>query len=45
MTGGAITGGYHRLFAHKSYEAKWFYRLGMLLFGAAAFENTALRWA
>jgi stearoyl-CoA desaturase (delta-9 desaturase) len=45
MTGGAITGGYHRLFAHKSYEAKPFYRLFMLLFGAAAFQNTALRWA
>lgn len=45
FTGIAITGGYHRLFAHKAYEAKWPYRLFMLLFGAAAFENSALRWA
>lgn len=44
-TGIAITGGYHRLFAHKSYDASWGYKLFMLLFGAAAFENTALRWA
>ncbi|MBV9080201.1 MAG: fatty acid desaturase [Elusimicrobia bacterium] len=45
ITGIAITGGYHRLFAHKSYDAAWPYRLFMLLFGAAAFENSALRWA
>ncbi len=44
-TGVAITGGYHRLFSHKSFDAKWPYRLFMLLFGAAAFENSALRWA
>ncbi|MCG3204741.1 MAG: hypothetical protein KCHDKBKB_01457 [Elusimicrobia bacterium] len=44
-TGLAITAGYHRLFSHKTYDAKWPYRLFMLLFGAAAFENTALRWS
>ncbi len=44
-TGLAITAGYHRLFSHKSYDANPAYKLFMLLFGAAAFENTALRWA
>jgi len=44
-TGIAITGGYHRLFSHKSYDAKPLYKLLMLVFGAAAFENSALRWA
>lgn len=41
----SITGGYHRLFAHKTYEAapgvRWFYAL----FGAAAFQNSILKWA
>lgn len=40
-----ITAGYHRLFAHKSYEAhpvlKWFFAL----FGAAALQNSILVWA
>lgn len=45
LTGFGITGGYHRLFSHKSYDAKWPYRLFVLLFGAAAFENSALCWS
>lgn len=44
-TGVAITGGYHRLFSHKSFDAKGPFRLFVLLFGAAAFENSALRWS
>lgn len=44
-TGLSITGGYHRLFAHRSYEANWMVRLFYLIFGAAACENSALRWA
>ena len=43
-TGLSITLGYHRLFAHKSFEARWPVRLLTLLFGAAAFENAALAW-
>ena len=39
-----ITGGYHRLFAHRAYQAntalKWFYAL----FGAAAIQNSILVW-
>jgi stearoyl-CoA desaturase (delta-9 desaturase) len=45
FTGFAITGGYHRLFSHKAFDAKWPYRLFVLVFGAAAFENSALRWS
>lgn len=43
-TGMSITGGYHRLFAHKSYEANWWVRLLLLLFGAGAFQNSAKKW-
>ncbi|MEY2491074.1 MAG: hypothetical protein QOH24_25 [Verrucomicrobiota bacterium] len=44
LTGFSITAGYHRLFAHKTYEAKWPLRLIVLLFGASAFENSVLMW-
>jgi stearoyl-CoA desaturase (Delta-9 desaturase) len=44
-TGLSITLGYHRLFSHRSFHAAWPVRLFTLLFGAAAFENSALRWA
>lgn len=43
-TGLSITLGYHRLFSHLAFKAKWPVRLATLLFGAAAFENSALRW-
>lgn len=39
-----ITGGYHRLFAHKSYEARPWVRVAYLLLGASAIQNSALRW-
>jgi stearoyl-CoA desaturase (Delta-9 desaturase) len=44
LTGFSITAGYHRFFAHKTYEAKWPLRLMVLIFGAAAFENSVLEW-
>lgn len=44
-TGLSITLGYHRLFSHLSFKARWPVRLFTLLFGAAAFENSALNWA
>jgi stearoyl-CoA desaturase (delta-9 desaturase) len=44
LTGFSITAGYHRFFAHKTFEAKWPLRLMVLLFGAAAFENSVLMW-
>ena len=44
-TGTSITLGYHRLFSHKAFRAKWPVKLFVLLFGAAAFENSALWWS
>lgn len=44
-TGLSITMGYHRLFSHLAFRAKWPVRLFTLLFGAASFENSALDWA
>ena len=41
----SITVGYHRLFSHKAFKAKWPVKLFVLLFGAAAFENAALWWS
>jgi stearoyl-CoA desaturase (delta-9 desaturase) len=44
-TGISITLGYHRLFSHLSFKAKWPVKLFTLVFGACAFENSALMWA
>lgn len=44
-TGLSITVGYHRLFSHLSFKASWPVRFFTLLFGAAAFENSAMNWA
>ena len=45
LNGLSITGGYHRLWAHKTYQAhpalKWFYAL----WGAGALQNSILIWA
>src|SRR6516164_10888119 len=43
--GFSITLGYHRLFAHLSFQAHWIVRLLTLIFGAGAFENSVLLWA
>jgi stearoyl-CoA desaturase (delta-9 desaturase) len=43
--GFSITGGYHRLFSHKSHTAHWSVRLFHLLFGAASVQNSALKWS
>ncbi|WP_309399912.1 acyl-CoA desaturase [Cerasicoccus maritimus] len=43
-TGISITLGYHRLFSHISFKAKWPVRLFVTLFGAAAFENSVFDW-
>jgi stearoyl-CoA desaturase (delta-9 desaturase) len=45
LCGLGITGGYHRLFAHRTYEAAGWLRLGYLLFGAGAVQNSALKWS
>ncbi len=44
ITGLSITAGYHRLFSHKSYQTVWPVRLVLLLFGAGAFQGSALEW-
>lgn len=44
ITGFSITAGYHRLFSHRSYQAHPVVKFIYLVFGAAAFENTALKW-
>jgi len=43
--GMSVTCGYHRLFSHRAYQARWPVRLVMLCLGAASFENSALQWA
>jgi stearoyl-CoA desaturase (delta-9 desaturase) len=43
--GMAITCGYHRLFAHCTYEAHPVLKLAYLFFGAMALQNSALNWA
>src|ERR1043165_5388169 len=45
VTGLSITVGYHRLYSHLTFKASWPVRMGTLIFGAAAFENSALRWS
>lgn len=45
FNGLSITGGYHRLWAHRAYEAHWSLRLFFTLFGAMAIQNSILIWA
>jgi stearoyl-CoA desaturase (delta-9 desaturase) len=45
LSGLSITGGYHRLFAHRSYSAAAPLRAFYLAFGAAAVQNSAVAWA
>ncbi len=44
-TGLSITLGYHRLFSHLTFKANPVVKLYTLLFGAAAFEGSALAWS
>ena len=44
-TGLAITVGYHRLFAHATYNTNDIIRFLLLFFGAATYEESALKWA
>ncbi len=45
FTGVAITGGYHRMWAHRAYSAHWTVRLFYMLFGAMALQQSILIWA
>jgi stearoyl-CoA desaturase (delta-9 desaturase) len=42
--GMAVTAGYHRLWAHRTYEAHWTLRLFYLVFGTMALQNSAFAW-
>jgi stearoyl-CoA desaturase (delta-9 desaturase) len=44
-TGLSITAGYHRLFAHRSYEASLPVKLFYLFFGASALQGSAMKWS
>jgi stearoyl-CoA desaturase (delta-9 desaturase) len=40
----AITAGYHRLWAHRTYDAHWSLRLLYLTFGTMALQNSVFVW-
>jgi stearoyl-CoA desaturase (delta-9 desaturase) len=44
ITSMSITGGYHRLFAHKSYDANPVVKFLYLVFASGAFQGSALKW-
>lgn len=44
-SGLSITAGYHRLWAHRTYEAHWTVRCFFMLFGAMAIQNSILVWS
>ncbi|WP_163933758.1 fatty acid desaturase [Paraferrimonas sp. SM1919] len=44
-SGMSITGGYHRLWSHKAYNAHWSVRLVYALGGALALQNSILHWS
>ena len=44
FSGMSITAGYHRLWAHKSYEANSFVRCILAVGGAMALQNSILHW-
>lgn len=39
-----ITGGYHRLLAHKTFESATWFKVLNLFFGAGAFQGSAMEW-
>jgi stearoyl-CoA desaturase (delta-9 desaturase) len=45
MSGMSITGGYHRLFSHRAYDASTPMKVYYALFGAAAFQHSILKWS
>lgn len=44
LSGISITAGYHRLFAHKAYDAHWTVRAFFALFGAGAVQGSIKWW-
>lgn len=44
LTGLSITGGYHRLYSHRTYKTNPFIEFLILFFGAMALQGSAIRW-
>jgi stearoyl-CoA desaturase (delta-9 desaturase) len=44
-TGLSITAGYHRYYAHRTFECNKFVQFLFLFFGAASVENSVINWA
>ena len=44
-TGMSITGGYHRLYSHRTYKANKIVEFALLFFGTMAGQGSALRWS
>src|SRR3977135_1485613 len=44
-TGLAITAGYHRYYAHRTYDCNRVVQFLLLAFGAATWQNSVLNWA
>jgi stearoyl-CoA desaturase (delta-9 desaturase) len=44
-SGMSITAGYHRMWAHRAYQAHWAVRLIYVIFGSMALQNSILIWA
>lgn len=44
-TGLSITAGYHRLWSHRAYKAKLPLKIFFMLFGAAALQNSIIKWS
>jgi len=45
ISGLGITAGVHRLWAHRSYKARWPARLILMIFNCVAFQNDVIEWA
>src|SRR5438874_2524718 len=45
LTSLCITAGYHRFFAHRSYQASPLLKIFYLTFGSAAFQGSVMQWA
>lgn len=45
VSGLGITAGAHRLWAHRSYKAKWPLRVLLVAFNTVAFQDAAFHWA
>lgn len=45
LTGLSITGGYHRLFSHRAYQAHPAVEIAFLIFGTLACQGSAITWS